>query len=190
MWCCLPCPSCPLLLDINEEILAPPSAVLLSQDSLCWEILMLVLSSVAQHCSPQITGQQPDPWLVPSFPGVMSSGVNGLDQGILSQNIGEDKACSMCARWEILLMTLHYNIIHYLQYSPVALCWHCVFRGVACVPMLITVAKWSTASEILFPGIPSSTQRKITPSRNRPTKICSWLRLVSGCSDSWHCKSQ
>ena len=35
---------------------------------------------------------------------VMSSGVDGLDQGILSQNIGEDKACSMCARW-ILLIT-------------------------------------------------------------------------------------
>ena len=50
-----------------------------------------------------ITGLQPEPSLAQSSL-VMSSGVNGLDQGILSQNIGEDKACSMCARW-ILLIT-------------------------------------------------------------------------------------
>ena len=66
-------------------------------------------------------------------------------------------------------------------------CW-VVFRGAVCVPTLITVAKWSTASEILFPGIPSSTRRKTTPSQSRPTKISSLLRSVSGCWDSWHCK--
>ena len=63
-----------------------------------------------------------------------------------------------------------------------------VFRGAVCVPTLITVAKWSTASEILYPGIPSSTQRKTTPSQSRPTKISSLLRSVSGCWASWHCK--
>ena len=175
MWCCLPCPCCPLLLDVNEEILAPPSAVLLSQDSLCWEILMLVLSSVVQHCYPQITGHQPDPWLVQSFPGDV----------IWCQWCRSGDSQPEYWRRQSMFYVCQVDIINHSRLCTT--CWF-VFRGAVCVPTLITVAKWSTASEILFPGIPSSTQRKTTPSRSRPTKISLLLRLVSGCSDCWHCK--
>ena len=136
-----------------------------------------------------------------------------------------DRACSMCARWEILLITELGYILVFTRYgynqnflvtklntilSPelsggqivfncqqiwwceaiIVPIWHCVSRGAVCVPMLITVAKWSTASEIWWQGTPSSTPRRATPSRSTRTKISSWLRLVSGCSDCWLCKLQ
>lgn len=40
------------MFNVNEEILIAPSGDVLSQDSLCWEILMLVLSSPSDHRAP------------------------------------------------------------------------------------------------------------------------------------------
>ena len=137
-------------------------------------------------------GRQVSYWWYPEVPSGDVIWCGWFRSGDSEQNIGEDKACSMCARWEILLMTQHPTLHQPQQLSMT--CWHLqlshsdLFRGAACVQMSITAARWSTASETWYRGTPNSTLKRTPTSRNRTTRICWWRRSESGLWDCWHCK--
>ena len=155
-----------------------------SPSTICWcshlgqfmlEDINVALVFCGQHCSP--SDHRAAVWALigPNFPGDV----------IWCQWFRSGDSQPEYWRRQSMFYVCQVDIINHSRLCTT--CW-VLFRGAVCVLTSITVAKWSTASEILFPGIPSSTQRKITPSKSRPTKISSLLRLAFGCSDSWHCK--